>query len=85
MKEKEPLAFLLRLNPEDGRAVNDSLAWFSGVTREQAEAVLEHAKQFQGSCLSPGAGGAGPAIMGDREFKERWLETALSVRHKGIV
>jgi uncharacterized protein (DUF433 family) len=32
-------------NIEDGATVNDILAWFPGVTREQAEAVLEHAER----------------------------------------
>lgn len=30
-------------NLEDGARVDDFLQWFPGVTREQAEAVLEHA------------------------------------------
>lgn len=30
-------------NLEDGARVGDFLAWFPGVTREQVEAVLEHA------------------------------------------
>ena len=30
-------------NLEDGATVNDFLEWFSGVTRVQVEAVLEHA------------------------------------------
>jgi uncharacterized protein (DUF433 family) len=30
-------------NLEDGARVNDFLEWFPGVTREQVEAVLEHA------------------------------------------
>lgn len=30
-------------NLEDGARVDEFLAWFPGVTREQAEAVLEHA------------------------------------------
>ena len=32
-------------NIEDGATVNDFLAWFPGVTREQVEAVLEHAER----------------------------------------
>jgi uncharacterized protein (DUF433 family) len=32
-------------NLEDGASVDDFLAWFPGVTREQIEAVLEHAEQ----------------------------------------
>ena len=32
-------------NLEDGATVNDFLAWFPGVTREQVEAVLEHAER----------------------------------------
>jgi uncharacterized protein (DUF433 family) len=32
-------------NLEDGATVNDFLTQFPGVTREQAEAVLEHAKR----------------------------------------
>ena len=32
-------------NLEDGETVADFLEWFPGVTREQAEAVLEHAEQ----------------------------------------
>ena len=30
-------------NLEDGARVDDFLAWFPGVTREQVESVLEHA------------------------------------------
>jgi uncharacterized protein (DUF433 family) len=30
-------------NLEDGATVDDFLSWFSGVQREQIEAVLEHA------------------------------------------
>jgi uncharacterized protein (DUF433 family) len=30
-------------NLEDGATVNEFLSWFPGVTREQVEAVLEHA------------------------------------------
>jgi uncharacterized protein (DUF433 family) len=30
-------------NLEDGATVNEFLAWFPGVTREQVEAVLKHA------------------------------------------
>jgi uncharacterized protein (DUF433 family) len=32
-------------NLEDGATVNDFLAWFPGVSREQVEAVLEHAER----------------------------------------
>lgn len=32
-------------NLEDGARVDDFLEWFPGVTREQIEAVLEHAGQ----------------------------------------
>ena len=32
-------------NLEDGATVNDFLAWFPGVSREQVEAVLEHAQR----------------------------------------
>ena len=32
-------------NLEDGATVNDFLAWFPGVAREQGEAVLEHAER----------------------------------------
>jgi uncharacterized protein (DUF433 family) len=32
-------------NIEDGATVADFLQWFPGVTQEQAEAALEHAKQ----------------------------------------
>ncbi len=32
-------------NLEDGSTVNQFLAWFPGVTREQVEAVLEHAER----------------------------------------
>ena len=32
-------------NLEDGARVDDFLAWFTGVTREQVEAVLRHAEQ----------------------------------------
>ena len=31
-------------NLEGGASVNDFLAWFPGVSREQVEAVLEHAQ-----------------------------------------
>ena len=30
---------------EDGATLNELLAWLPGVTREQAEAVLEHAER----------------------------------------
>jgi uncharacterized protein (DUF433 family) len=30
-------------NVEDGASIDDFLEWFPGVTRRQAEAVLEHA------------------------------------------
>lgn len=32
-------------NLEEGADINDFLAWFPGVTRQQAEAVLRHAQQ----------------------------------------
>jgi len=32
-------------NLEGGASVDDFLSWFPGVTREQIEAVLEHAEQ----------------------------------------
>ncbi|MBW8875316.1 MAG: DUF433 domain-containing protein [Acidobacteria bacterium] len=32
-------------NLEDGARVDDLLDWFPGVTREQIDAVLEHAQQ----------------------------------------
>ena len=32
-------------NLEDGATVDNFLEWFPGVTREQAEAVLEHTEQ----------------------------------------
>lgn len=32
-------------NLEEGARLDDFLAWFPGVTREQAEAVLKHAEQ----------------------------------------
>jgi uncharacterized protein (DUF433 family) len=32
-------------NLEDGARVEDFLAWFPGVTREQVEAVLRHAEE----------------------------------------
>jgi uncharacterized protein (DUF433 family) len=32
-------------NLEDGATVDEFLAWFPGVTRQQVEAVLEHAEQ----------------------------------------
>jgi uncharacterized protein (DUF433 family) len=32
-------------NLEDGACIDDFLSWFPGVTREQVEAVLEHAEQ----------------------------------------
>ncbi len=35
-------------NFEDGARVDDFLDWFPGVTREQIEAVLEHAEQSKG-------------------------------------
>jgi len=37
-------------NLEDGARVEDFLAWFPGVRREQVEAVLRHAEQ---SLLTP--------------------------------
>jgi len=39
-----PVAALFE-NLEDGATVDDFLEWFPGVTREQVEAVLEHAGQ----------------------------------------
>ena len=32
-------------NLESGARIDDFLEWFTGVTREQAEAVLEHAER----------------------------------------
>ena len=32
-------------NLEEGADINDFLAWFPGITRQQAEAVLHHAQQ----------------------------------------
>jgi len=32
-------------NLEDGATIDEFLVWFPGVTREQVEAVLEHAEQ----------------------------------------
>ena len=32
-------------NLEDGATLNEFLTWFPGVTREQVEAVLEHAER----------------------------------------
>ena len=32
-------------NLEDGARIDDFLEWFPGVTREQVEAVLEHAER----------------------------------------
>jgi uncharacterized protein (DUF433 family) len=32
-------------NLEDGATVNDFLTWFTGVTHEQVEAVLEHVER----------------------------------------
>ena len=32
-------------NLESGASVDDFLRWFPGVTREQVEAILEHAEQ----------------------------------------
>lgn len=32
-------------NLEDGARVDDFLAWFPGVTRDQVDAVLKHAEQ----------------------------------------
>jgi uncharacterized protein (DUF433 family) len=39
-----PVAALFE-NLEGGASVSDFLSWFPGVTREQVEAVLEHAIQ----------------------------------------
>ena len=39
-----PVAALFE-NLEDGATVSDFLDWFPGVTREQVEAVLEHAER----------------------------------------
>jgi uncharacterized protein (DUF433 family) len=39
-----PVAALFE-NLEDGATVDDFLEWFPGVTRQQIEAVLEHASQ----------------------------------------
>jgi uncharacterized protein (DUF433 family) len=39
-----PVAALFE-NLEDGATVDNFLEWFPGVTREQIEAVLEHAEQ----------------------------------------
>jgi uncharacterized protein (DUF433 family) len=39
-----PVAALFE-NLEDGATVDNFLEWFPGVTREQVEAVLEHAEQ----------------------------------------
>ena len=39
-------------NLEDGATVNEFLAWFPGVTREQVEAVLEHAGGGLGAQLA---------------------------------
>jgi uncharacterized protein (DUF433 family) len=39
-----PVAALFE-NLEDGATVDNFLEWFPGVTREQVEAVLEHAGQ----------------------------------------
>lgn len=36
-------------NLEDGATVDDFLEWFPGVTRAQAEAVLEHASASLGA------------------------------------
>jgi uncharacterized protein (DUF433 family) len=41
---RAPVAALFE-NLEDGATVDNILEWFSGVTREQVEAVLEHAGQ----------------------------------------
>lgn len=32
-------------NLEEGADINDFLAWFPGITRQRAEAVLHHAQQ----------------------------------------
>jgi len=32
-------------NLEDGACIDDFLSWFPGVTRQQVEAVLEHAQR----------------------------------------
>jgi uncharacterized protein (DUF433 family) len=32
-------------NLEDGASIDDFLEWFPGVTREQVEAILEHAER----------------------------------------
>ncbi|HEY3760785.1 MAG TPA: DUF433 domain-containing protein [Verrucomicrobiae bacterium] len=39
-----PVAALFE-NLEDGATVDDFLKWFPGVSRQQVEAVLEHASQ----------------------------------------
>ena len=39
-----PVAALFE-NLESGARIDESLEWFPGVTRQQAEAVLEHAQQ----------------------------------------
>lgn len=48
-----PVAALFE-NLEDGATVADFLAWFPGVTREQVEAVLEHAERSL-AVAQPGA------------------------------
>ena len=37
-------------NLEDGARVTDFIQWFPGVTREQVEAVLEHAQRNLSVC-----------------------------------
>ena len=39
-----PVAALFE-NLEEGARIDDFVAWFPGVTKEQAEAVLEHANK----------------------------------------
>jgi uncharacterized protein (DUF433 family) len=39
-------------NLEDGARVDDFLQWFPGVTRDQVEAVLQHAEQSLAEPLS---------------------------------
>jgi uncharacterized protein (DUF433 family) len=47
-----PVAALFE-NIRDGATIDDILAWFPGVTREQVEAVLEHAARSLQAPVAP--------------------------------
>ena len=49
-KTRVPVRALFE-NIEDGAIVNDFIAWFPGVSREQVEAVLEHAERSLATAL----------------------------------